>query len=190
MNLSVCVYMASSSAVAPEFFTAAERLGALLAERRDTLIFGGSRVGLMGAVARAVHEHGGRVVGVLPQVIHDLDIAYCEADELIVTQDIRERKAIMDRRADAFVALPGGFGTLEEMFEILTLKQLRLHTKPIAIVNTAHFYDPLIALFEHLYQQRFARPEHRQLYYVASTPEEVCDYLDTYRPSPPVSKLL
>ena len=124
MIRSVCVYSSSSDAVAPQFVEAAEALGAALAKRQMTLVFGGGRVGLMGVVARAVHQHGGQVIGVIPDFMRSREIAYEEADELIFTKTMRERKAIMEDRSDAFMTLPGGFGTLEEILEIITLKQL------------------------------------------------------------------
>ena len=136
MYKTICVYSSSSDAIAPEFFAVAEELGAALAGAGYGLIYGGARVGLMGAVARAVHAHGGHVVGVLPGVLQRKELTYEPADELIITQDLRERKAIMETRADAFIALPGGFGTLEEVLEILTLKQLLLHSKPLVLLNT------------------------------------------------------
>jgi uncharacterized protein (TIGR00730 family) len=182
MQKAVCVFSSSSDALAPEFFAVAEELGAALAHAGYALIYGGARVGLMGAVARSVHQHGGHVIGVIPESIRNLGIAYDAADEFIVTRDLRERKAIMETRADAFIGLPGGFGTLEEVLEILTLKQLQLHTKPVVLLNTAEFYAPLIALFEHIYEHRFAKPSTRQLYHFAPTVAEAFAYLTAYSP--------
>ncbi len=168
MERTVCVYSSSSATIAPGFFAAATELGAALALAGYTLVYGGAQVGLMGATARAVHAHGGRVVGVIPDGLRTREIVYEEADELIVTADMRTRKAIMEARAAAFVALPGGFGTLEEILEILTLKQLGWHRKPLVLLNTAGFYDPLIDLFEHIYRGQFAPVATRQLYYVTA----------------------
>jgi uncharacterized protein (TIGR00730 family) len=142
----------------------------------------------MGAVAQAVHAHGGQVIGVIPQSLRDLEVCYEQADELIITRDLRDRKAIMEARADAFLVLPGGFGTMEELFDALTLRQLGHHYKPIVFINTANFYDPLFGLLEHMIQGHFARPEHQQLYYNAETPAIALDYLNTYRPLPPIEK--
>ncbi len=164
------------------YFEAANELGAMLARRKLALVYGGSNIGLMGTVARAVHTHGGCVIGVIPQTIHARGIAYDTADELIVTRDLRERKGVMEARADAFVTLAGGFGTLEEVVEVITLKQLQTHTKPIILLNTGGFYDPLITLFEHFYEQRFAKPDQRQLYYVAPDVSSAFAYLDGYEP--------
>lgn len=179
---AVCVYAASSNAVAPEFFAAASDLGRLIGERRLSLVYGGGKVGLMGAVARAVHAHGGRVVAVIPHYLKTKELLYEAADELVVTDGLRDRKAIMEERADGFVALPGGFGTLEETLEVITLKQLRRHAKPVVLLNTAAFFRPLLALFEQLFAQRFARPESARLYHVAPDPAAALAYLTNYRP--------
>lgn len=183
MQKTICVFCSSSDAVDSIFFETATQLGALISQRNYDLIYGGGQIGLMGALARAAHQNGGKVVGVIPETLRSVKgIAYEAADELVVTRDLRERKAVMEARADAFVVLPGGFGTLEEILEILTLKQLGLHTKPIALVNTNSFYDPLIQLFEHIYQERFAKPDYRQLYHVIPDAASVFSYLETYQP--------
>ncbi len=184
----ICVYCSSSDAVAAGYFAAARETGRLLGQRRGTLVYGGGNIGLMGALARAVHEHGGKVIGVIPEFMREKELAYHLADELVVTGDMRERKAVMESRAEAFVILPGGFGTLEEMFEILTLKQLHRHQKPLIFLNTARFFDPLLELFEHLYREQFAKEEARAYYQVAATPAEVFALLDNYAPPKPVSK--
>lgn len=178
---SICVYCSSSDAVDPAYFDAARKLGATIAGRDYTLVYGGAHCGLMGALAQAVHAGGGRVVGVIPAALRERGIAYESADELIVSADLRERKATMEARADAFVALPGGFGTLEELLEILTLRQLQTHTKPIVLLNVRGFYDPLLALFDHFYRERFAKPV-RALYHLALDVADVFAYLDTYTP--------
>jgi cytokinin riboside 5'-monophosphate phosphoribohydrolase len=182
MQKTICVFCSSSSAVDEVYFEAARALGWAIADQGWGLVYGGSDVGLMGAVARAVHLHKGRVVGVIPQTIHARGIAYETADELLITKDLRERKAEMERRADAFIALPGGFGTLEEIVEVLTLKQLQVHFKPILFLNTNGFYDPLITLFEHYYQQQFAKPDSSELYYVAPDVSSAVDYIANYQP--------
>jgi len=188
MIRSICVFSSSSDAVAPHYMAAATELGAAIAKRSLTLVYGGGRVGLMGVVARSVHAHGGRVVGVIPGFLRRHEVAYEEADELIVTKDLRERKAIMEERADAFIALPGGFGTLEEILEILTLKQLATHSKPIVFLNTERFFDPLLNLFEQLFDQSFAKPETRTHYHVANAPMEVLTHLENYEPPAQVKK--
>jgi uncharacterized protein (TIGR00730 family) len=178
---TICVFSSSSDAVAPHFFRAAEEVGALLAREGMTLIYGGGKVGLMGALAGAVHRHGGRVIGVIPHYLRLKEVAYEAADELIVTKDMRERKSVMEARADAFLSLPGGFGTLDEILEILTLKQLQQHAKPVVFLNTENFFGPLLDLFEHLYTHQFTKAESRQLYHVAPQPSEVFTHLQHYQ---------
>jgi len=179
---AICVFSSSSDAVAAPFFAVAGELGAALARRCDTLIYGGAKVGLMGALARAAHDAGGRVVGVIPASIHQRGLSYDGADELLVTPDMHARKRAMAERADAFIALPGGWGTLEEMFEVMTLKQLGEHAKPVIWLNIAGFYDPLLRFLGQLYDARFARPESARLYHVASDVASALAYLDTYQP--------
>jgi hypothetical protein len=175
--MKLCIYCSSSNAVDTVYFQAARRVGHQLAARGDTLIYGGADIGLMGTLARAVSEGGGHVTGVMPEALRAKRITYDDADRIIITRDMRTRKATMARYADAFVALPGGFGTLEELFEILTERQLEIHRKPIVILNVHGFYDPLLALFEHIYRERFAR-RLDDLYYVADAPDAVFAYLD------------
>jgi len=182
MILSVCVYSSSSDAVDRIYFRAAEELGAALAKAGCNLVYGGSNIGLMGAVASAVHGSGGNVTGVIPAAIADHGIAYNMADELIVTDTLRERKRIMEERSDAFVALPGGFGTLEELLEIITLKQLHYHNKAVALLNVDDYYQPLIDLFEHLYSRSFAKADSRNAYEVCTDVPQLMAYLSTYKP--------
>jgi uncharacterized protein (TIGR00730 family) len=149
-----------------------------MARRGWPLVYGGGSVGLMGAVAEAVHAAGGHVVGVIPQALLDLEVGYLRADELIVTTTMRERKQIMDDRADAFVALPGGFGTLEELLEIMTLRQLGYHDKPIIVVSVAGYFDPLLEQFERIYAEGFTHDRVRGLYTVVGTVEEALAALE------------
>jgi uncharacterized protein (TIGR00730 family) len=179
---SICVFCSSSDGIEPAYFAVAEELGARLAKDGLELVYGGASVGLMGALARSVHRHGGRVVGVLPESLQTKEIAYPEADEFIITKDLRERKAIMESRAGAFIALPGGFGTLEETVEMLTLRQLGLHNKAVVFLNALGFWDPLLELFEHMYRTRFAKPEYRGLYEVATTVDDALAAVATYVP--------
>jgi len=188
MIRNICVYAASSDAVAPVYVEAAHRLGALMAERGYTLVYGAGKVGLMGVLARAVHQGGGRVLGVIPDRLRGLELAYEDADELIVTHDLRARKAAMEERADAFIALPGGFGTLEEILEVLTLKQLWYHQKPLVFLNVNGIYNGLLAFFEDLIAQNFIKDTHRMLYHVSPTPEDTLDFLKNYIPSLPGAK--
>jgi uncharacterized protein (TIGR00730 family) len=166
------VYCSSSAVVDPAYLAAAEAFGRALGEAGHELVWGGASVGLMGEVARAVRAAGGHTIGVIPEALMAREIADHDADELVVTADMAGRKAEMGRRADAFVALPGGFGTLEELLEQLTLRLLGYHDKPIVLVEVEGFWGPLLALFEHLEAGGFARPESRRAYAVAATPSE------------------
>lgn len=178
----LCVFCASSTAVAPVYLEAARELAAWMGRQGMTLIYGAGNIGLMGVLGPTVHQHGGRVVGIIPKFMRDRALAYESGDEVIETADLRERKALMAARAEAFLALPGGFGTLEELLEVITLKQLHQHAKPIVLLNTAGFFDPLLALFERLYTEQFTKPESRHLYHVAGRVEEVASYLRNYQP--------
>ena len=177
--MHICVYCASSNTVPTEFFEVAREIGVGMATRSWPLVYGGGSVGLMGAVAESVQEAGGRVIGIIPQALLEREVGYLRADELIVTQTLRERKQIMEDRADAFVALAGGFGTLEELLEILTLRQLGYHDKPIIIVNTNGYYDSLLAQFEQVYALGFTSERHRRLYGVVHKVSEALAMLET-----------
>lgn len=179
---AICVFCSSSDAIDREFFSHALEVGMEIALRNGTLVFGGTNVGLMGAVAKATQKHGGSVVGVIPEFMRAKGIAYASADELIFTKDMRERKTIMESRSDAFLALPGGFGTLEEMIEIITLKQLKQHTKPIVFLDINNFYRPLQRLFEHMINHHFAKEGMREIYHFANDVPSAFAYLDSYEP--------
>jgi uncharacterized protein (TIGR00730 family) len=165
---SLCVFCGSSVGSKPAFIGAAIALGKVLAERRIRLVYGGGRVGLMGAVADAVLHNGGEVVGVIPQHLVDREVAHQSLTELRVVQSMHERKALMADLSDGFVALPGGLGTLEEFFEVWTWGQLGLHRKPYALLNVNGFYDPLVQFIDQLVEQRFVKPEHRRMLIVES----------------------
>ena len=179
---AICVFSSSSDAIDREFFSSALEVGMEIGMRGGTLVFGGTSVGLMGAVARSTQKYGGQVVGVLPGFMRARGIAYTSADELLITRDMRERKATMESRADAFLALPGGFGTLEEMIEIITLKQLRQHAKPVVFLDINSFYRPLQRLFEHMITNHFAKEAMRNIYHFAADVPAAFQYLDTYEP--------
>ena len=173
MSTNVCVYCSSSDAIDRRFFGVARELGEALGKRGDTLVYGGGSVGLMGEVARACHAQGGRVVGVIPESLKTEEIAYHNADELIVTETMSERKTLMFTRGDAFIVLPGGFGTLEELAEVIVLKVLKYQDRPIIILNCFGFYDPLIELFDHFIDNHFAKPKHREHYKIVDSVEAV-----------------
>jgi uncharacterized protein (TIGR00730 family) len=151
----VCVYCGSRPGTDPAFVAAATRLGELLVEHGIGLVYGGGSKGLMGAVARSVHQNGGEVIGIIPEFLKTKEHLFAEADEVIVTRDMHERKRLMFDRADAFVALPGGIGTLEELVEQLTWAQLGRHRKPIVTVNINGFWNGLVDVFEHMIRSGF-----------------------------------
>lgn len=185
---SICVYSSSSDAISKGFFDVAVELGTRMAEDGYTLVYGGGCIGLMGALAKAIHAHDGKVLGVIPGFMRRTGVCYEDADELIVTSDMRERKAAMEEESDAFIGMPGGFGTLEEMLEIITLKQLGQHSKAIVFLNVNGFYDPLKETFEHIYREHFAKEDYRQLYYFAPDVDSAMKYLKAYKPSAQVTK--
>ena len=188
MIKTVCVFSSSSSAVNSIYSDTAIDLGKRLGQEGFDLIFGGADVGLMGVIARTAQNHGARVTGVIPEPLVGKGIAYQEADELIVPNNLRDRKEIIESKSDAFIALPGGFGTMEEIMEILTLKQLQFHNKPIVFINTNGYYDNLIAQFETGYQENFAKNEYKELYYFSESAEAAMDYIKLYTPKQLPSK--
>ena len=163
MNKVICVYSSSSCTIDKVYFDAASQLGSEIAQKGDLFLFGGGLTGLMGACARAVHQQKGKVIGIIPEALNVKGIVYEACDELVVTKGMRERKAEMDEKSDAFIALPGGFGTLEEILEIITLKQLRYHNKPIVILNVNGFYNHLLKQFDITIHQKFAKNECKEL---------------------------
>lgn len=156
---TVCVYCGSGPGREPAYAEAAEAFGRHLAEAGLRLVYGGGSLGLMGIVARSTIAAGGKVTGIIPKFLSERERMLRDVDELIVTEDMHERKMAMFNKADAFVALPGGVGTLEELVEMMTWAQLGQHRKPIVIANIGQFWDPLLALFEHMREERFIRDE-------------------------------
>jgi len=181
---TVCVFCGSRSGGRPVYADAARRLGTALAARKMDLVYGGGHVGRMGVVADAVLCAGGHVVGVIVQSLVDRELAQEGLAELIVVDTMHQRKAIMAERADAFVALPGGYGTCDELFEILTWAQLGFHGRPIGLLNTAGFFDPLLAWLGHMVREDFLRPKHRELLLVADHAEALLDRLRQFRATP------
>ncbi len=186
--MRICVFCSSSDAVEDIYLEAADSMGKLIGEGGHSLVFGGGRVGLMGAVARAVHRSGGRVTGVIPEVMNRPGVPYQECDELVFTKTMAERKDRMVELADAFVALPGGFGTLEEISDVITRKQFDFVKVPLVAVSTRGFYEPLAALFERYYEKRFAKPAFRATCAFVGTPAEAMTYIAGYRPPGATSK--
>jgi uncharacterized protein (TIGR00730 family) len=186
--LTVCVYAASSKACHPEFHDAARRLGVFLAEQRFTIMYGGGGAGLMGALADGALSRGGRITGVLPRFMNDLEWGHSGLTELHLVEDMHTRKHRLLSASDAVVALPGGSGTLEELLEAITLKRLGLYLGPIVLVNTRGFYDPLLTLLGSAIEQRFMDERHRAMWQVVNEPEHVLDAFTTARPWSPEAR--
>jgi len=165
---AVTVYCSSSRHVDGVYTRTAAELGAEIARRGWRLVYGGNHIGCMGALADAARNAGGKVTGITPQLLVDEGIADEHCDELVVTSGMRERKALLEQRADAFVTLPGGLGTFEEVFEIIVGRMLGYHSKPIVLLNVAGYYDPLLAMIGHGIEQRFIKAKARDAYFVAS----------------------
>jgi len=180
--MKVCVFCSSSEYVDEQYFQEARDLGLLISGNQFELIYGGTDIGLMGALARSTKQGNGKITGVIPQLIYDKGIAFTEADNLLVTRDLRERKALMEKNSDAFIALPGGFGTLEELLEMITLKQLQLHHKPIVVINTAGYFNSLCSFFDHLYHQQFVSERFRGIFHFVSNSWEAIQYVKSYQP--------
>jgi uncharacterized protein (TIGR00730 family) len=170
---AVCVYCGSSAGTDPTFAEAARALGKTLAQNRIRLVYGGGSIGIMGALAGSVLAHGGNVTGIIPDFLVDKEHRLAGAQEIIVTRDMHERKRVMFERADAFVALPGGIGTLEELVEQLTWAQLGRHRKPILLANIAGFWDPLCELLDHMNALGFLHSTSRLNYLIADTVEDI-----------------
>jgi uncharacterized protein (TIGR00730 family) len=178
----VCVFAGSGLGARDGYRDAAAALGEALARRRIDLVYGGATVGLMGEVADAVLEGDGHVTGVIPDALAEKEIAHEAIQDLRVVGSMHERKAVMADLADGFVALPGGLGTLEELFEILTWAQLGIHTKPVGVLNVGGYYNLLLEALDHAVRERFVRKGHRSLVCVDADPDGLLDALETYQP--------
>lgn len=181
--MRICVYGASSSTLDEIYMQGGYALGSAMAEKGHGLVFGGGDSGLMGAVARGVKDHGGEIIGVAPSFFNVDGILYQACDEMIYTETMRERKQTMENLSDAFVMTPGGIGTFEEFFEIFTARQLGLHRKAIAILNTNGYFDELIAFLRKAAAERFMTEAAVKLFGVFSDPAELVAYLETYEPT-------
>jgi hypothetical protein len=186
---TVCVFCGSNHGNKPLYRETAAVLGRKLATLGLKLVYGGGNVGLMGVVADAALDAGGEVVGVMPQALVDMEVAHHGLTELVVVQSMHERKARMADAADAFVALPGGYGTFEEFCEVLTWTQLGLQVKPCGVLNVGGFYDPLLALFDRAVEDCFLRPEHREMVLADTDVDALLKRLASYKPVK-INKLL
>jgi uncharacterized protein (TIGR00730 family) len=178
----LCVFAGSSAGTRTEYHTAASELGQLLASRKIGLVYGGARVGLMGIVADAALAAGGEVIGVIPAGLVAKEVAHHGLTDLKVVSSMHERKALMADLSQGFIALPGGWGTLDEFFEVLTWSQLGLHHKPCGLLNVAGYFDRLLSFLDHSVNERFVRPEYRATIAVAASPSPLLDMLASYTP--------
>lgn len=177
---SICVFCASSLGNGPIYAQTAFELGKILAKNQIDLIYGGAQVGLMGKVAEGTLSNKGKVIGIIPEFFKTKEIAHASLTELITVQTMHERKALMHDKSDAFIALPGGFGTLEELFEILTWAQLNLHQKPIGILNINGFYDPLIQLVETMITSGLLKQEYKAMLLISDSIEDLISQMNLY----------
>jgi hypothetical protein len=180
----ICVFCGSNAGARSEYAEAARALATVLAERKLGIVYGGGNVGLMGVLADAALARGGEVIGVIPQKLVDKEVAHRGVTELRIVETMHERKALMNDLSDAFLALPGGFGTLDEFFEVLTWSQLGFHGKPCALLNVAGYYDGMLAMLDHAVTERFLRPAHRQLVIADTDPLRLLQRLSAFVPAP------
>ena len=178
----ICVFCGSNAGTRPQYRKCAEELGAEFARRNIGLVYGGGNVGLMGAIADAVLESGGEAIGVIPEHLMTREIGHKQLTKLHIVHSMHERKALMADLSDAFIALPGGFGTFEEFFEVLTWSQLGLHLKPCGIVNVLNYYSPLLAMLDHAVEERFLKAQNRALVLSAENPQALLQALEEWRP--------
>ena len=179
---SVAVYCGSSSGANPLYIAQAQALGAALVAQNLTLVYGGGRVGLMGTIADAVLAHGGQVIGVIPDFLADKELAHLGCTELHVVKSMHERKLLMADRADGFIAMPGGYGTLEELFEVLTWGQLGLHQKPVALLNVDGYYDHLLLALDRMRDDQLLHTENRAQLLQSPNPEDLLAQMNAYQP--------
>ena len=179
---SICVFAGSNAGTRDEYLAGASELGRVLARRGIGVVYGGARVGLMGALADSALAQGGRVIGVMPEALVAKEVAHRGLTELRVVKSMHERKAMMSDLSDGFVALPGGFGTLEEFFEVLTWAQLGLHRKPCALLDVQGYFKGLLSFVDHAIAEGFVRREYRSMICVADSPDALLDAMAAYRP--------
>jgi len=179
--MNICVFCSSSNAIPELYFQEAQELGKLIGANHHTIVYGGATVGLMHAVAESARQAGAISIGIIPESIHKRRLSSPLDHEQIVTPNMRDRKYLMRKRSDAFIALPGGFGTLEEILEVITLKQLQYHQKPIVFINTNGFFNSLIEQFERAYRESFSKEEYKSTYFIAANSMEAIDYIQNYQ---------
>ena len=182
----ICVYCSASDGISEIYYKDAQKTGELIGKNGFDLVYGGSDFGLMGAVSKSAKQNGANVCGIMPKKIYDMiNHEGGSCDEFVLTEDMRDRKAEMDNHSDAVIALAGGFGTLDEVAEIIDLKIIGYNTKPIVFLNTNNYYENLFKFFEQIVTENFARKESAKLFYLAQTPEEAVEYIKNYVPNEP-----
>ncbi|WP_341786516.1 TIGR00730 family Rossman fold protein [Rummeliibacillus suwonensis] len=183
MMQNVAVFCGSSIGKDHIYLESAEQLGRELAVHGKTLIYGGAQVGCMGAIANATLENGGQAIGVIPQKLKDVEIAHENLTKLYIVNSMHERKEKMEKLANGFIALPGGAGTLEELFEVFTWAQLGYHEKPCGLLNVYGFFEPLLSMLDYIISQEFMKSEYKELFIVDSDPERLLKRMDSYQPT-------
>lgn len=180
-NQNICVFCSSSSILPTEYYTLAQELGAAIGNKNYNLVYGGTDVGMMNSVAEATAANGGQVIGVIPEVIINMNVASSSCHQLHTTKTMAQRKEKMAEISNAFIALPGGFGTLEEISEVITAKHLATHNKAIVLLNHNGFYNHLLDWFERLYTEKFANSSYQSSFFVANTVEQALHYIQNYK---------
>ncbi len=178
----ICVFCGSSPGVRPEYREIARQLGQLLVAQHIGLVYGGGNVGLMGEIAQQVMEHGGEVVGVIPKFLAEKEVVFRDVTDLHVVDSMHERKALMAELSDGFIALPGGLGTVEEIFEVLTWAQLGIHEKPCGFLNICGYYDPILTFLNHAIEEQFIKTEYRRIVLIEDSPRNLLDRFRAYQP--------
>ncbi len=179
--MKICVYCGSASGKSKEYSEVAKRLGEYMAQQEITLVYGGGRIGIMGVLARAVHENGGKVIGVIPKALALAEVAYTEIDDLRVVDSMHKRKALMEEISDAFIAMPGGFGTLDELCEIVTWAQLGIHSKPCGVLNVREYFNPFFEMVDNFNREGFIHENDQDLIVKSNCPEEIIRKIKMYK---------
>jgi len=178
----ICVFCGSSPGGSPDYLKAARRLGKTLADSNIELVYGGGNVGMMGTIAESVLKAGGRVTGVIPSHLANKEVAFTEISDLIIVDTMHQRKALMEQLSDGFIAMPGGLGTIEEIFEVWTWGQLGMHRKPCGLLNVNGYFNRLLGFLDHVVQERFVQITHRQMIIVEDRPDCIISRFSTYQP--------
>lgn len=178
----ICVFCGSSPGARPEYLQAAEQLGHIMARRNIGLVYGGAKVGMMGKIADAVLEKGGEVIGIIPKGLVEKEVAHTGLSDLRIVKSMHERKAMMAELSDGFIAMPGGLGTIEELFEVLTWSQIGIHDKPCGLLNVEGYYEKLMDFVQHTVEEEFVKNVHQDMMLMYEDPEKILQAFETYKP--------